>query len=171
MEWQTKLRTTVSLYNRLILNIFDGAADRATWDIMNQNIFCVIFFTTSGSAFSVVRRFQEKRFPIGPGHCQQNWAALCEKKYGCSLEALRTKHHKINLTCTTPGQDPYEFLYINAGCRDRHNTSRPPKNPTDRQDVGILLQASSSDYESIRRAHLERRDFGLADIRQTVVVI
>ena len=77
----------------------------------------------------------------------------------------------MNHTKMTPGQDPDEFLYIMDSRRDRLNTSTPPEGPTDRQYEGILLQALSPDYESIRRAHLERGDFGLADIRRMMAAI
>ena len=182
LEWQSKLRTALSLYNRKIYNVLqgeqrpsnedpDGATARVTWDIANQNLFGVLFFATTGSAFSVVRRFEGKRPQDGPGHGQQAWAALCEKFYGCSREALRAEHYKMNHTKMTPGQDPDEFLYIMDSRRDRLNTSTPPEGPTDRQYEDILLQALSPDYESIRRAHLERRDFGLADIRRMMAAI
>ena len=77
----------------------------------------------------------------------------------------------MNHTKMTPGQDPDEFLYIMDSRRDRLNTSTRPEGPTDRQYEDILLQALSPDYESIRRAHLERRDFGLADIRRIMAAI
>ena len=77
----------------------------------------------------------------------------------------------MNHTKMTPGQDPDEFLYIMDSRRDRLNTSTPPEGPTDRQYEDILLQALSPDYESIRRAHLKRRDFGLADIRRMMAAI
>ena len=182
LEWQVKLRTALSLYNRATLNVLqgvqrpsseniDGATDRATWDVANHNIFCVLFLTTSGSEFSVVRRFEKKRLRDVPGHCQQAWVALCEKFDGCSREALRAEHYRMNHTKMAPGQDPDEFLYIVDSCRDRLNRSTPPEGPTDRQYEDILLQALSPDYESIQRAHLERRDFGLADIRRMMAVI
>ena len=71
LEWQSKLRTALSLYNRNIYNVLqgeqrpsnedpDGATARVTWDITNQNLFGVLFFATTGSAFSVVRRFEGK---------------------------------------------------------------------------------------------------------------
>ena len=71
----------------------------------------------------------------------------------------------------TTGQDPDGFLYIMDSCWNRLNKSTPPENPTDRQNEDILLQTLSPDYESIRRAHLERREFGLAVIRRIVVAI
>ena len=85
LEWQSKLRTALSLYDRKIYNVLqgeqrpsnedpDGATAHVTWDIANQNLFGVLFFATTGSAFSVVRRFEGKRPQDGPGHGQQAWA-------------------------------------------------------------------------------------------------
>ena len=107
--------------------------DRATWDIANQNIFCVLFCTTSGSAFSVVRRFEGKRLQDGPGHSQQAWVSLYEKFDGCSREALRAERHKMDHTKMAPGQDLDEFLHIMDSYRDRLNRSIPPEGPTNRQ--------------------------------------
>ena len=95
------------------------------------------------------------------------WAALCEKMYGWLRKSLCAKHHKMNHTKTTSGQDPDKFLYIINSSRDQLNTSKPPEGPTDRQYEGIILQALSPDYESIRRVYLERRD-GLQDRRKKV---
>ena len=76
----------------------DYTSDRATWDMENQNIFCVLFLTTSSSAFLVVRRFEGKMPQNGPGHSQQAWAALCEIVYGCLQEVMRAELNKMNHT-------------------------------------------------------------------------
>ena len=86
---------------------------------------CVLFYTTSGSAFSVVRRFKGKRSQDGPGHGQQPWAAQCEKNDGCSREALRAEHRKMNHPKMTPDQDPDELLYIIDSYWEHLNTSTP----------------------------------------------
>lgn len=57
------------------------------------------------------------------------------------------------------GQDPDELLYMMYIWRDTLNASSPPECPTDRKYENILLQALSSEYESARRAYLERRGF------------
>ena len=81
------------------------------------------------------------------------------------------KHHKMNHTKMTPGQDPDEFLYIMDSFRDRLSSSTPPEGPTDRQYEKILLQALSPHYQSIPIVYLERRGFGLADIRRFFATI
>ena len=98
---------------------------------MDQNLFCVLFLITSGSAFLVVRRFEEKRLQDGSGHVQQAKMALLGEKFdGCLRETLRTKHHKMNHTKITPGQDPDEFLYIMGICWDRLNSEPTSKGGT-----------------------------------------
>lgn len=62
------------------------------------------------------------------------------------------------------GQDPDEFLYMTDSCWDHLNVSRPPEGLIDWQHENTLLQALSSEYKYVRRAYLERWDFGLADI-------
>ena len=93
----------MSLYSKPIFEIVQGSQrstdvdnDQATaregWDDANQNLFSILFFTTSGPAFSVVRRFEGRAREDGVGHGQDAWAALREKFDGCSREALRAAH-------------------------------------------------------------------------------
>ena len=77
----------------------------------------------------------------------------------------------MNHTMMTPGQDLGEFLYIMDSCQDRLSMSTPPEGSADRQCEDILLQDLSPDYKSVRRAHIERREFGLVDVRRMMVVI
>ena len=99
LEWGSKLRASLSVYNKTTFNVLQGQerpsefdADqettRATWDAANQYLYSMLFFTTIGSAFSVVRRFQGKTLAKGAGHGQQAWAALREKFDGCSRAAI-----------------------------------------------------------------------------------
>ena len=53
------------------LNNSDLETTRATWDAANQDLYSVLFFTTAGSTFSVVWRFQGKTLAEGAGHEQQ----------------------------------------------------------------------------------------------------
>ena len=99
LEWGSKLRASLSVYNKTTFNVLQGQerpsefdADqettRATWDAANQYLYSMLFFTTTGSAFSVVRRFQGKTLAKGAGRGQQAWAALREKFDGCSRAAI-----------------------------------------------------------------------------------
>ena len=102
LEWQAKIPTALRLHNRPFFNVLqgvqrpsnenaDGVIDHVTWGIANQNISCVLFFTTSGSAFAVVHRVEGKMPQDGPEHGQQVWVALYEKFDGCSRETLRAE--------------------------------------------------------------------------------
>ena len=51
---------------------------------MMQIIICSASYTTSGLAFSVVRKFEGKTREGGVGHGQEAWAALHEKSDGRS---------------------------------------------------------------------------------------
>ena len=56
-------------------------------------------------------------------------------------------------------------------CRNSFNISTHQEGPTDRQYEDLLLQALSPDYQSIGRAHLERWNFGLANVQRIMVAI
>ena len=90
---------------------------------------------------------------------------------GCSREALRARHAKINSTRMSPGQNSDEFLYEFDTHRERLNTCDPPEGPTDHQLENIILQALPPEYERIRTSQLEKPDFGIADIRRMVSAI
>ena len=70
-----------------------------------------------------------------------------------------------------PGQDLDNYLYHMDSCRDRLNACDPPEGPTDRQYEDIILQALPLEYDRIRQTHLERREFGLVDIRRMMAAI
>ena len=98
-EWHSKLRTNLSLYSKPIFEVVqrlqrpsdldnDQATTREGWDDANHNLFSILYFTTSGPTFSVVRRFERKIREDGVGHGKDAWAALREKFNGCSRETL-----------------------------------------------------------------------------------
>ena len=71
LEWYFKLHTSLLLYSKPIFEIVQGSQrpsdldnDQATaregWDDVNHNLLSILFFTTSGPAFSVVRRFKRR---------------------------------------------------------------------------------------------------------------
>ena len=71
LEWDSMLRASLSVYNKTIFNVLQGQerpskldADqkttRTTWDGANQELNSLFFFTTAGSAFSVVWRSRTK---------------------------------------------------------------------------------------------------------------
>ena len=131
----------------------------------------MLFFTTKGAACAVLRRFTANTLDEGSGHGQCAWAALRVKFDGCSREALRVEHAKMNSAQTSPGQDPDEFLDELDTCRERLNACDPPEGPTDRQFEDIVLQALPPEYERIHTCHLEKPDVGIADIRRMMSAI
>ena len=130
----------------------------------------MLSFTTAGSAFSVVWRFQGKTSAEGAEHGQQARAVLREK-YGCSQAAIRPEHIRMTSTWMRPGQDPDDCSYYMDSCRDRLNACDPSEGPTDWQYEDIILQALSSEYDRICQNHLERRDFDFADIHRMMASI
>ena len=117
LEWDSKLCASLSVYNRTIFNVLPGQerplefdanqeTTRATWDVANQDLYSVLFVTTAGSAFAVVRRFQGKRLAEEARRGQQAWAALHEKFDGCSRATIRVEHIRMTSTRMRPVKTP-----------------------------------------------------------------
>ena len=119
----------------------------------------------------MVWRSQSKTPAGGAGHGQQVGAALLEKIDGCSRATIRVEHIRMTSTRMRSGQDPDDYMYHMGSCRNRLNTCDPPEGPTDRPYEDIILQTLPSEYDRICQTHLERRDFGLANIRRIMAAI
>ena len=150
LEWPPKLRVSLSLYNKPIFEIVQGSQrpsdldnDQVTasegWDDVNHNLFSILFYATSGPAFSIVRRFEVKTREDGEGHGQDAWAALREKFDGCSREALRAVHRELETLKKRSDKDPDDFLYKKNRCRDRLNSVTPKEDPAGRRYEDIIL--------------------------------
>ena len=129
---------------------------RESWDHANHNLFSILFFTTSGPAFSVARRFEGKTRDDGVGYGQDAWGALCEKFDSCSREALRAAHQELETVKMRSGEDPDDFLYKKDRCRDRLNSVTPKEGPSNRRYEHIILQCLPPEYDSISQTHFER---------------
>ena len=177
LEWSSKLRASLSLYSKPIFQIVQGSQrpsdldnDQATaregWNDANHNLFSILFFTTSGPAFSAVRRFKGRTQEDGVGHRQDAWAALREKFDDCSREALRAAYREMQTVKMRSDEDPDDFLYEKDQCRDRLDSVTPKEGPSDRQYEDIILQCLPPKHNRIRQTHFEREDCNLADIRR-----
>ena len=177
LEWSSKLRVSLSLYSKPIFEIVQGSQRpsgwnkdqgtvRESWNDANHNLFSILFFTTSGPAFSVVRRFEGKTREDGVGHGQDSWGALREKFDGCSREALRAAHRELETVKIPSDQDPDNFLYKKDRCHDRLDSVTPKEDPSDRRYEDIFLQCLPPEYDRIRQTHFEREDCNLEDIRR-----
>ena len=177
LEWSSKLRVSLSFYSKLIFEIVQGSqrpsgldnnevTTREGWDDANQNLFSIIYFTTSGPAFPVVCRCEGKTREDGVGHGKDAWAAPREKFDGCSREALRAAHRELETVKLRSDEDPDDFLYKKDRCRDRLNSVTPKKGPSDRRYEDILFQCLPPEYDRIRQTHFERQDCSLADTRR-----
>ena len=82
LEWSSKLLASLSLYNKAIFNILQGQerpsetddnqdTARAAWDAANQDLFSMLLFSTGGSMFFIVRKFEGTTPEDGAGHGQQ----------------------------------------------------------------------------------------------------
>ena len=160
LEWSSKLRAGLSLYSKPIFDIVQGSQrpsvldnDQATaregWNDANHYLFSILFFTTSGPAFSVVRRFEGRTREDGVGYVQDAWAALRRKLDDCSREALRAAHRELQTVKIWSDKDPDDFRNKKDRCRDRLISVTPKEGPSDRQYEGIILQRLLPEYDRI----------------------
>ena len=182
-EYKSKVRVCLSLYSKPVFDVFQGmtqpssrlgTADNAALDIAaerrwqqaNHDLWSILFLTTSGSANNVVKKFEGKRLEDGTGNGQAAWNALNEKYNSHTKEARRACHKKLVNTKMEPGQDPDDFFFIMDKCRDR--LEEMGQTIHDERYEDIILQALPAEYERVRIASYEKRDFGLDDIRHMV---
>ena len=100
----------------------------------------------------------------GVGNGQAAWNALEEKYNSHTKEGRRAYYEKLHSTKMKSGDDPDDFLYTMDGFRERLEDMGQPV-PDERYE-DIILQALPAEYERVRTASSERRDFHLADIRR-----
>ncbi|CAN0262151.1 unnamed protein product [Ascophyllum nodosum] len=173
LEYKDKLRVSLSFHRQSVAAIFQGEPKPttaqnspavATWTRANENLFGILFFTTELSAHNVVKRHMGKTREDGVGNGQAAWNAL-EKKYNSNTkEARRAYHEYLHNAKMKSGDDPDDFLYTMDGYRERLKDMGQLV-PDERYE-DIILQALPAEYERVRTASYERRDFHLADIRR-----
>ena len=161
LEWSSKLRVSLSLYSKPIVEIVqesqqpsgldnDQVTARERWNDANYTLFSILFFTTSDPAFSVVRRFEGKTREDTVGHRHDAWGALREKFDGCSREALLAAHPELGTVKMRSDEDPDGFFYKKDRCRDRLNSVTPKEGPSDHRYGDIILQCLPPEYGRIR---------------------
>ena len=168
LEYKDKLRVSLSFHRQSVAATKPTTAQNspamATWTRANENLLGILFFTTELSAHNVVKRHMGKTREDGVGNGQAAWNAL-EKKYNSNTkEARRVYHEYLHNAKMKSGDDPDDFLYTMDGYRERLKDMGQPV-PDERYE-DIILQALPAEYERVRIASYERRDFHLADIRR-----
>ena len=99
---------------------------------------------------------------VGKG--QAAWSALEETYNRHTKEARRAYHEKLHNTKMKSGNDPDDFMYTMDGFRERLVDMGQPV--PDQRYEEIILQALPAEYERVRTASYEGRDFHPADIRR-----
>ena len=163
LEYNDRLRVVLSFYRQSVAPILQSdpkptAAQNSTavasWERANENLFSILFFTTERSANNVVKRHMGKTREDGVGNEQAAWSAREEKYNSHTKEARRAYHEKLHSNKMKSGDDPDDFLYTMA------------QPMPDERYKDIILQALPAEYERVRTASYEKRDFPLADIRR-----
>ena len=169
LEYKDKLRVSLSFHRQSVAAILQGEPKPTTaqnspavttWTRANENLFGILFFTTELSAHNVVKRHMGKTREDGVGNGQAAWNAL-EKKYNNNTKETRRAYHEyLHNAKMKSGDDPDDFLYTMDGYRERLKDMGQPV-PDERYE-DIILQALPAEYERVRTASYERRDFHLA---------
>ena len=121
---------------------------------MTQILICTAFSTSPHPAqLSPSCGVEKKTREDGVEHGQDSWAALREKSYGCSREALRATHRDVETVKTRSDKNPDESLYKKDRCRDRLNSATPKEDLSDRQFEDIILQCLPLEYDKIHQTH------------------
>ena len=132
-EYMRKVRVCLLLYSKPVFEVFQGAEQPSPtvqdeeietvdftlerkWKQANQDLWSVLFLTTSGLANNVVKRFEGKQPNDGVGNGQATSEALREKYNSHTKEARRACHEKLVTTRMDPGQDPDDFFFILDEC-------------------------------------------------------
>ena len=174
LEYKDKLRVSLSSHRRSVAAILQGepkptTAQKspavATWTRANEKRFGILFFTTERFAHNVMKtHMMGKTWEDGVGNGQAAWNAL-EKKYNSNTkEARRAYHEYLHNAKMKSGDNPDDFLYAMVGYHERLKDMGHPV-PDERYE-DIILQALPAEYERVRTASYERRDFPVADIRR-----
>ena len=172
LEYKEKLRVSLSFHWQSVAAILEGEPKPitvqilpavATWTRANENLFGILFFTTERSAHNVVKIHMGKTLEDGVGNGQAAWNTPETKYNSNTKEARRAYHEYLHNTKMKSGDDPDDFLYAMDGYRERLEDMGQPV-PDERYE-DIILQALPAEYERVRTASYERRDFPLADIR------
>ena len=132
----------------------------------NQDLWGVLLLGTSGSANNAVKKFEGKRPEDVSGHGQLARKTLTEKYNGHTKEARRACHEKLVNTKMEPGQDTDDLFYVVDEYCDLFEEMG--QTVYDERYEDIILQALPPEYERVRTASYERRNFGLDDIRHMV---
>ena len=128
-DYVSKVRVCLSLYSKPVFEVFQGAEQPSstvqdgdiervditlewTWKQANQDLWSVLFLTTSGSANNVVKRFEGKQPEDGIGNGQAALEALRGKYNSHTKGARRACHEKLVTTRMDPGQEPDDLYNL-----------------------------------------------------------
>ena len=173
LEYKDRLRVVLSFYRQSVAAILQGdpkptAAKHSTavasWERANENIFSILFFPTERSANNVGERQMGKTREDGVGDKQEAWSALEDKYNSRTMEARRAYPEKLHSTKMKAGDDPDDFLYTMDGFRELQEDMGQPV--PDKRYEDIIFQTLPAEYDRVRTASYERRDFYLAYVRR-----
>ena len=173
LDYKDNLRVSLPFHRQSVAAILQSEPKPATaqnWPAVatltraNEHIFGILFFTKECSAHNVVKKHMDKTREDGVGNGQVAWNALKKKYNSNTKEARRVYDGYLHKTKIKSGDNRDDFLYTMDGNRERLEDMGQPV-PDERYE-DTILQVLPAEYERVRPASYERRDFHLADIRR-----
>ena len=96
-----------------------NAVAEQKWQQANQDLWGVLFLTTSGSANNTVKKFEGKPPEDGARHGQVAWKAMTETYSGHNKEARRACHEKlVDTKIRIPARISDDLFFVLDECRD-----------------------------------------------------
>ena len=138
--------------------------DLENWDRCNEQLFNVLYLSTTGPAASYLLRYQPKGSERPNGI--RAWEALISKYQNSSKQRIRILMRELNSTSMSPGQDPDTFLSRVYQLRDELENAG--ETVSEERLTDIVLEGLTSDYAMIKYNAECDPDISIQDIETTM---
>lgn len=162
-EWQAKFRQAVGFHSQELLKILDGepcpvgtdpdaVAATATWEGRNNQLYSLVYFSTTGSANITTRPFQAKSGgEMGDGAAA--WAALKARFDGNTKESRRVCKTQLHAAKLRPGQNVIDFLANMDDLKLRLDDMGEPTTDESYEDLVLSALTHSTEYRFLQDMH------------------
>ena len=139
--------------------------DLENWDRCNEQLFNVLYLSTTGPAASYLLRYQPNKGSERPNGIRA-WEALISKYQNSSKQRIRILMRELNSTSMSPGQDPDTFLSRVYQLRDELENAG--ETVSEERLTDIVLEGLTSDYAMIKYNAECDPDISIQDIETTM---
>ncbi|CAN0018277.1 unnamed protein product, partial [Sphacelaria rigidula] len=134
------------------------------WDRCNQQLFHVLYLSTTGPAASYLLRFQPKGSEKPNG--KRAWGALISKYQNSSKQRTRILMRELNSVTMSPGQDPDTFLSKVYQLRDE--LDNVGEAISEERLADIMIEGLTSEYDLIKYNAERDPDLSIQSIETTM---